>query len=296
MKHHILLFVVALVLSSCSNKNGFDATGTFEATEVTVSAESQGKLISLSVNEGDTVEEGRIIGVIDSVQLYYGKKQLEAQQSSLLNSRPDIAKQVSSLREQIEKQKKEQLRTEKLVAANAATTKQLDDIRSQISVLENQLQAALSTLVNNTASINDNAMALNAQIESLEDKISKCRIISPLSGTVLAKYVEQGEIVTIGKAVVKIADMDKMYLRAYFTSEQLSEIKLGDHVAVIADFGRDERYEYDGEIFWISSKSEFTPKTIQTKDSRANLVYATKIAVSNDGRLKIGLYGEVKLK
>lgn len=177
----------------------------------------------------------------------------------------------------------------------AATTKQRDDIESQIRILEGQLSATLSTLDKNTATINDNAAAMEAQIELLSDRIAKCKIVSPVSGTVLVKYAEAGELATAGKPLMKVADLDNIYLRAYFTSDYLASIKLGDKVTITADFGGEERYNYEGRIAWISSESEFTPKTIQTPDSRANLVYAVKIAVKNDGKLKIGLAGEVSL-
>ena len=177
----------------------------------------------------------------------------------------------------------------------AATEKQHDDIEAQIKILESQLEATLSTLRKNTTTINNNSAALEAQIAALDDRIAKCRIASPVSGTVLVKYAEAGELATVGKPLMKIADLDNIYLRAYFTSEQLATIKLNDSVRVIADFGGDQRYDYEGRIAWISAESEFTPKSIQTKDSRANLVYAVKIAVRNDGRLKIGLAGEVVL-
>jgi HlyD family secretion protein len=202
---------------------------------------------------------------------------------------------VASLREQIVKQKSELRRVENMLSDGAATQKQKDDIEAQIKILEGQLEATLSTLGKNTSTINDNSVALEAQIAALDDRISKCRILSPVGGTVLVKYAEVGELASVGKPLMKIADLDNIYLRAYFTSDQLANIKLGDEVKVVADFGGEERYDYTGSVAWISSESEFTPKTIQTKDSRANLVYAVKIAVENDGRLKIGLAGEVVL-
>ncbi|MBQ5701377.1 MAG: HlyD family efflux transporter periplasmic adaptor subunit, partial [Alistipes sp.] len=186
-------------------------------------------------------------------------------------------------------------RVENMLKDGAATKKQKDDIEAQIKILERQLDATLSTLGKNTSTINDNSAALEAQIAALDDRISKCSILSPVGGTVLVKYAEAGELASVGKPLMKIADLKNIYLRAYFTSDQLANIKLGDEVKVVADFGGEERYDYTGRVAWISSESEFTPKTIQTKDSRANLVYAVKIAVENDGRLKIGLAGEVVL-
>ena len=291
----IVYAVVAMLAVSCGEDREFDAQGTFEATEVVVSSEAVGKILEFNIEEGHNVKSGMLLGAIDSIQLHLQRKQLFAQQSALLASRPDVKKQVSSFREQIAKQKKELLRVENMLSEGAATKKQYDDIEAQIRVLESQLEATLSTLSKNTSTINDNSAAIEVQIAALDDRISKCQIVSPVNGTVLVKYTEVGELASIGKPLMKIADLENIYLRAYFTSSQLSKIKLGDTVKVVADFGVDERYDYEGRVSWISSESEFTPKTIQTKDSRANLVYAVKIAVKNDGRLKIGLAGEVIL-
>lgn len=291
----ILYIALPMLAVSCGSKTQYDAQGTFEATEVVVSSEATGRILGFDVEEGTPVTEGVTVGVIDSLQLHLQRKQLAAQLSALLGSRPDIRAQAASLREQIAKQKTERNRVENMLRDGAATQKQLDDIEAQIRVLEGQLSATLSTLDKNTATINDNAAALEAQIAALDDRIDKCRIASPASGTVLVKYAEAGELAAVGKPLMKIADLDNIYLRAYFTSDQLGHIKLDDKVRVVADFGGDERYDYEGRIAWIASESEFTPKTIQTQDSRANLVYAVKIAVKNDGRLKIGLTGEVVL-
>lgn len=291
-----ILYIAATMLAvSCGSKTEYDAQGTFEATEVVVSSEATGRILDFDIEEGTAVTSGATVGTIDSLQLHLQRKQLAAQLSALLGSRPDIKAQVASLREQIAKQQTERTRVKNMLRDGAATQKQLDDIEAQIRVLESQLSATLSTLGKNTATINDNATALEAQIAALDDRIAKCRIVSPVGGTVLVKYAEAGEFAAVGKPLMKIADLDDIYLRAYFTSDQLGRIKLGDKVRVVADFGDDERYDYEGRIVWISSESEFTPKTIQTQDSRANLVYAAKIAVKNDGRLKIGLAGEVVL-
>ena len=291
-----LAYIAILMLTaSCGKQTTFDAQGTFEATEIVVSSEATGKILHFEAEEGTLVEAGQQVGAMDSLQLHLQRKQLIAQQSALLNSRPDIKKQMSSLREQIAKQKSELQRVENMLRDGAATQKQHDDINAHIRVLEGQLEATLSTLGKNTASINDNSASLEAQIAALDDRIAKCHIIAPTNGTVLVKYAEAGELATVGKPLMKIANLEKIYLRAYFTSDQLANIRLGDTVKVIADFGGDEQHEYEGRIAWISSESEFTPKNIQTKDSRANLVYAVKIAVKNDGRLKIGLAGEVRL-
>ena len=291
----VIYIAMALLAISCTKEAEFDAQGTFEATEVVVSSEATGRILNFDIEEGMTIVANQAVGTIDSLQLHLQRKQLVAQQSALLASRPDVKKQVAALREQIVKQKIELRRVENMLSDGAATQKQKDDIEAQIKILEGQLEATLSTLGKNTSTINDNSVALEAQIAALDDRISKCRILSPVGGTVLVKYAEAGELASVGKPLMKIADLKNIYLRAYFTSDQLANIKLGDEVKVVADFGGDERYDYAGRIAWISSESEFTPKTIQTKDSRANLVYAVKIAVENDGRLKIGLAGEVVL-
>ena len=291
----VIYIAMALLAISCTKEAEFDAQGTFEATEVVVSSEATGRILNFDIEEGMAIAANQAVGTIDSLQLHLQRKQLVAQQSALLASRPDVKKQVAALREQIAKQKTELRRVENMLRDGAATQKQKDDIEAQIKILEGQLEAQLSTLDKNTSTINGNSVVLEAQIAALDDRISKCRIISPVGGTVLVKYAEAGELASAGKPLMKIADLKNIYLRAYFTSDQLANVKLGDEVKVVADFGGTERYDYTGRIAWISSESEFTPKTIQTKDSRANLVYAVKIAVENDGRLKIGLAGEVVL-
>lgn len=291
----IAYIATLLLIASCGKESEFDAQGTFEATEIIVSAEATGRILCFDVEEGSTVEAGNIVGAIDSIQLHLQRRQLIAQQSALLSSRPDVKKQVASIREEIAKQKSELARVENMLRDGAATQKQYDDIGAHIRILEGKLEAALSTLDKNTSSINGNSVAIEAQIAALDDRIAKCRINSPVSGTLLVKYAQAGELASPGKPLMKVANLDEIFLRAYFTSEQLADITLGDTVTVIADFGGDERYSYEGRITWIALESEFTPKSIQTRDSRANLVYAVKIAVKNDGRLKIGLAGEVKL-
>lgn len=291
----IAYIATLLLIASCGKESEFDAQGTFEATEIIVSAEATGRILCFDVEEGSTVEAGNIVGAIDSIQLHLQRRQLIAQQSALLSSRPDVKKQVASIREEIAKQKSELARVENMLRDGAATQKQYDDIGAHIRILEGKLEAALSTLDKNTSSINGNSVAIEAQIAALDDRIAKCRINSPVSGTLLVKYAQAGELASPGKPLMKVANLNEIFLRAYFTSEQLADITLGDAVTVIADFGDDERYSYEGRITWIASESEFTPKSIHTRDSRANLVYAVKIAVKNDGRLKIGLAGEVKL-
>ena len=291
----ILFCAAAFLLAACDRGGNFDATGTFEATEVTVSAEAAGRILRFDAEEGDLLTAGEQVGEIDTVQLYLRRLQLERQRASVRSERPDIAKQAAALREQIAKQRTERRRVENLLRDGAATAKQLDDMDAQLKVLNGQLEALLSTLANSAASIDENAAAIDLQSAQGEDQLRKCRIVSPVAGTVLARYAEAGELASAGRPLMKVADLDRIYLRAYFTSDQLSELELGQAVTVTADFGGDRQVDYPGRITWIASESEFTPKTIQTRDTRANLVYAVKIAVRNDGRLKLGLYGEVRL-
>ena len=290
----IAYIALLMLTASCSKQTEFDAQGTFEATEIVVSSEANGKILHFEAEEGTLVEAGQQVGAMDSLQLHLQRKQLMAQQSALLSTRPDVKKQVAALREQIAKQKSELRRVENMLRDGAATQKQHDDINAHIRVLEGQLEATLSTLGKNTASINDNSAALEAQIAALDDRIAKCHIIAPANGTVLVKYAEAGELATVGKPLMKIANLEKIYLRAYITAAQLTDLQLGQTVTVFADQGEEDRRSYEGKVTWIADKAEFTPKTIQTRDERANLVYAIKIAVKNDGLIKQGMYGEVK--
>ncbi len=292
-----IVIIVVLMLQSCgSSKKHSDASGTFEATEVIVSAEATGKILAFDIQEGQTLEANQNIGYIDSLQLYLKKKQLLTNVKSAESRRPDIRKQIAALEEQIKTAQNEKKRFEKLVKANAANQKQLDDINAQIAVLEKQLIAQQSTLTNTTTGISEDVSGVELQVEQLNDQLKKCVIMNPIKGTVLVKYAEQNEMTMQGKALYKIADTENMLLRAYITSTQLNKLKIGQTVKVLSDFGENDTKEYKGTIVWISSKAEFTPKTIQTKDERANLVYAVKIAVKNDGLLKIGMYGELSIE
>ena len=294
MKKGIFLSAVFLLIA-CGGKQDFDATGTFEATEVTLSAETTGRLLTLASEEGMLVHEGEVLAVVDTAALHLQLQQLRTQQSALLKSRPDIGKQVASLRSQIVKQEREVARVENLMKDNAATQKQLDDAQTQLGVLRNQLDATLSQLGSSSEAIEQNAAAMEWQIKQVALQLERSTLKAPMDGMVLATWLHPGEMAVAGRPLLKVADLDHIYLRAYFTSDQLSKVNLGQKVTVTADFGGDERYDYEGTVTWIASESEFTPKNIQTRSSRANLVYAAKIAVVNDGRLKVGVYGEVKL-
>lgn len=287
--------IFVLGLTSCGKSNeDYDASGTFESTEVIVSAEGTGKILSFDIQEGQILTANQVVGTIDSTQLYLRKKQMQATQKSLLVRRPDVQKQIAALEQQISTAKTERKRVENLLKANASTQKQLDDMNAQVAVLEKQLVAQKTTLTTTNEGISEDNEALKLQIAQLEDQLQKCQITSPINGTVLVKYAEMGEVAAPGKALFKIADTENMILRVYVTNDQLSQIKIGQKVKLFADSGKDDMKEYSGNVAWISSKAEFTPKTIQTRDERANLVYAVKVNVKNDGLLKIGMYGNVK--
>lgn len=293
---NIVYASIILLLTACGKGNGdYDASGVFETTEVIVSAEANGKIMQLNFIEGQQVEQGKALGYIDTVQLYLKKMQLLTNTSAIKSGRVDIPRQIAAIKQQIATQKNEQKRFENLVKANAANQKQLDDINAQILVLERQLTAQTELLENSNKNISEQSSGLSVQVAQINDQIQKSIISSPINGTILSKYAEQGELATQGRALFKVADIEHMFLRAYITASQLTQVKIGQAVKVYADFGEKEMKEYSGTITWISDKSEFTPKTIQTRDERANLVYAVKVAVKNDGYLKYGMYGELKL-
>jgi HlyD family secretion protein len=311
MKKIIISFLVILLIQSCGNKKEtYDASGSFEADEVVVSSELGGQLLQFNVNEGDSLASGQIVGMIDSTNLALQKAQVKATIQSLSEKTNNVQPQIELLQNQLAvqlSQLKNQLherdRIEKLVKADAATGKQLDDMNAQIDVTRKQMavtQQQINVQKTNTAtqnrSILSEAVPLQKQVAQVEENISKTKIVNPINGTVITKYAEQGEITSPGKALYKIADLSTLNLRAYVTGAQLSQIKLGQQVKVLVDDGAKNYRTYNGTITWISNKAEFTPKTIQTKEERANLVYAVKIKVKNDGYLKIGMYGEVELE
>ncbi|HEY9008021.1 HlyD family secretion protein [Ohtaekwangia sp.] len=296
MKTISTLVATALLLAACNgNKNPYDASGTFEAVETIIAAEATGTIKTLSIEEGLTLQAGQQVGSIDSVQLYLRKKQLQAQILAVLSKKPNIASQVSSLREQLKQAEREQQRITRLLKADAATQKQLDDANAQIAIVQKQIEALQSSLGITSSSLNEETLPLQVQIEQLNDQLSKCKVINPVKGTVLTKYAEANEMATTGKPLYKIADLSTIILRAYITGDQFAQAKINQPVKVLVDTDHENYKTYEGTIEWISDKAEFTPKTIQTKDERANLVYAIKIRVKNDGFLKIGMYGEVKL-
>lgn len=295
MKRSFAYPLLVLLAASCVEGNkAYDASGVFESTEVTVSAEGNGKILSLDLQEGDQLEAGQIVGCIDTVQLHLSEIQLEASRRAVGSGRLDISRQIAALESQIGKQRQELDRFTKLEKAGASNRKQVEDIQAQIETLERQLSAQEESLNSSNRNVSGQADALEAQIEQIRDRIRKCVITSPVAGTVLAKYSEAGEFAALGRALFKVADIDNIRLRAYITADQLTTLKLGQQVRVFADQGSSGRKEYAGTLIWISDKAEFTPKTIQTRDERANLVYAVKIAVENDGLIKLGMYGDIK--
>jgi HlyD family secretion protein len=309
-KYILLAAVSALLISSCKNKFESDASGMFESEEIIVSAQQTGQLLNFNVNEGDNITKNTIIGHIDVTGDKLKVQQVEASITALSEKTNNPQEQVAFYKKQIEVQQaqlsqltKEKNRIENLLKADAATKKQLDDINAsidqmqkQINVTQQQIQLSLSNISTQNRSIMSEKNPLEKSVEQIQYQISKGDIVCPITGTVLTKYAYEGEMTASGKALFKIANLDTLTLRAYISGDQLGQIKNGQVVKVLTDNGKKDYKEYTGTISWISSKAEFTPKTIQTKDERANLVYAIKVRVKNDGFLKIGMYGEVRLK
>lgn len=297
MKKIMITAIVALMMAACGgSEKTYDATGTFEATETTVYAEQSGALLRFDVNEGDNIGANKEVGLIDTTQTWLKIQQLDATKQVFQSQKPDVERQIAATRQQLTKALQDEQRYKELVADGAAPSKMLDDASNQVKVLRKQLDAQILSLSTSARSLDKQTAAADVQIEQLRDMLRKCHIVAPVHGTVLEKYVERGEFVSVGKPLLKIADTENMYLRAYVTSAQLQNLKIGQEVKVFADYGDGQRKEYDGKVSWISSRSEFTPKTILTDDERADLVYAVKVAVRNDGFVKIGMYGEVKFK
>jgi len=291
----IIIALIAVLPLSCNrNKQKHDASGTFEATEIIISAEASGKLEVFDLKEGDFLMEGQQVGYIDSTQLYLKKMQLLAAQKAVVARRPDVAKQIAVTREQIDKAKLEKARVENLFKDGAATQKQVDDADSQLRVLESTLAAQMNSLSTSVNSLDEESATFRIQMEQVDDQLAKCRIVNPVKGNVLSKYAQEKEFVATGKALYKIADTRNMFLRAYLVSGQLEKVSVGQDATVFVALSNGSSKSYPGKVIWISDKAEFTPKTIQTQDERQNLVYAVKIAVANtDGLIRIGTYGDV---
>jgi len=297
-KSIISIILLLLITSTACNNNekNFDASGSFEAIETIISSEATGKIKQFNIEEGQLLEAGQYIGYIDSTQLYLKKMQLNAQMNALLSRKPNISVQLASLQKQLDAAITEKNRILNLVKADAATTKQLDDINANIDVIKEQIRAKKSSLIISSEGISKDANSVDVQIEQLNDQLEKCKIINPINGTVLSKYAEENEITSPGKPLYKIADLSTIILRVYISGNQLPLVKLNQKVKVLTDDGNGDFKETEGIITWINDKAEFTPKTVQTKDERANKVYAIKVNVKNDGSYKIGMYGEIKFE
>jgi HlyD family secretion protein len=310
MNHKFLFLIFLIFIWACGNNTMYsDATGTFEADEVIVSAEVPGKILTFNVEEGSQLSKDSVVGTIDSKNLTLQKEQMDASIRALSEKTSDIQPQVKLLEDQLQVQQsqlktmeREKARTENLLKQDAATAKQLDDINAQIDVLNKQIAVTRQQMVVNKSNTNtqnrgilSETEPLKKRVAQLEDQLQRSNILNPINGSVLAKYAEAGEVVSTGKALYKIADLTYINLRAYITGDMLSQVKLGQKVKVLIDQGEKSYKNYEGTIIWIADKAEFTPKTIQTKEERANLVYAIKVKVKNDGYLKIGMYGEVQL-
>ena len=288
----IAILLTAIILISCNkNSEKADAYGNFEATEITVSSESNGKIEFLNVEEGEQLKKGSLVGLIDTLQLHYNREQLKASIETVQSKSASVLSQINVLNEQLKTAKIEQTRIQNMYAENAATKRQIDEIDGKVKVIEKQI----SSVQSQNAPILNEIKSIKVQIEKLDDQIKKSKITNPVDGTVLTKYAEPSEITAFGKPLYKIANLNEMELRVYVTETQLAQIKIGQKVTVAIDAYNDTK-KYEGNITWISAQAEFTPKVIQTKEERANLVYAVKVAVKNDGSLKIGMPAEVWLK
>jgi len=295
MKYNYLFLLPALVTLGCGNRNNeSDAYGNFETTEVTISSESNGRLVFFNIQEGADLKSGFQAALVDTLQLYYKKEELVARIASFYAKTIDIPSQINVLIERRKVLDKERDRIKNLLTANAATQKQFDDINGEIEVTDKELKANQEMLEINNKGLLSEIKPIKAQIDEINDQIRRCKINNPIKGTVLAKYAEENEITSFGKPLYKIADLSTVYLRAYVSGDQLDDIKIGKKVVVLIDKDNKSFYNYDGVITWISEKSEFTPKIVQTKKERVNLVYAIKIKVVNDGKIKIGMPGEAK--
>lgn len=294
MKSGLVFAALALVAAGCGKNIEYDACGQVDATQVTVSAENAGRVLSMAVEEGEEVTAGQLLGALDSVQTYLQIMELRERIAGSSSRLVDIKKQGQPNLSQLENLQNEYERYYKLLEGNATTRKQVDDLTDKIAVLKAQIAAQTQSWERGNASVRSEVQGYEIQLARLEDQLAKCRIVAPVSGTVLTRYAETGEFVTLGKPLFKVADLDQMYVRVYFSSAQLSGLKLNDTVTVIPDDGTASPKRIQGRVIWISEQSEFTPKNIQTRDERADLVYAVKVAVPNDGTLRLGMYAYVR--
>lgn len=295
VRYEMLAAAAALsILTGCRNDIDFDACGQIDAEQVTVSAEASGRILSLNVREGDVLDAGYMVGAVDSVQTALQIRELEQRRDGARSRLIDIDRQQAPQKDQLASLENDYRRYSSLLANNAATRKQVDDLRSQIDIQKSQMAAQKQTWERNNSSVQSEILTYEIQIAEKNDQLAKCRICAPVAGTVLTKYANEGESVTVGKPLFKLANLAETYVRAYFTTSQLATLKLGDELKVIPDDGSASPKEYTGRVIWISSQAEFTPKDIQTRDERAELVYAVKVAVPNDGALRLGMYAYVR--
>lgn len=290
MKYLISIFSLLIFITSCNNGGQIsDAYGNFEATEIIVSAQANGELINVNLEEGDVLKGRQIVGLIDSTDLYLRKKLLAQQIQTIKSQLVSINSEIDVQKQQLENNMISQKRIESLYSQGAATKKQLDDINGLVDVNRKMIISIKSK----KQSILDQIEGVRIQIEQIEESISKCVITNPVSGTVLVKYAEKGELAAMGKPLYKVADVENIKLKVYVSGSQLPKIKLGDEVEVLYDKNKNANNKTKGKVIWISNTAEFTPKTIQTKEERVNLVYAVKVLVKNDGSIKIGMPGEM---
>lgn len=293
-KYHIMLISLLSLLYSCDGSDDqADAYGNFEAVEIIVSSEANGKLVVFQLEEGDKLNENQIVGFVDTTQLHLNKKQLEASIRAIKSKTQNVQVQIEVLENKRENLEREKNRVERLLADSAATSKQYDDIVGELAVVGRQIAATKSQLNTGNRGLLSEIAPLEVKIEQLEDQLEKSMINNPTKGTVLTKFAYENEITAYGKPLYKIADLENITLRAYLSGNQLANVKIGQGVTIAID-QNDGEMEFPGEVTWISSNAEFTPKVIQTKEERVNLVYAFKVVVKNSGEIKIGMPGEVR--
>lgn len=295
MKKGLFIIALAILVAGCKSGNdGLVGSGSFEATEVLVSSEANGRVLAWDIEEGSVLKAGQQVGLIDTTQLYLQKEALLRSGKGVRAARPNVTTQTKAIEVQLEDLRAQKARTARLLEAGVATRKQLDDIETGIAALESQLAASRSTLSNSNAQISAQSSAIDVQVAQVDDLIARSVVRSPIDGTVTATYINRGELAGQGRPLFRVANLSEMYLRAYVQGDKLGKLKLGDTLEVQVDGAEGEKRLYDGIITWISNVAEFTPKTVQTEDERSNLVYAIKVKVANDGYLRIGMYGEVK--
>lgn len=296
VKNYFLALSIVLCAGACKDKESeYDAAGMFEVQDVTVSSEISGRLVRFDVKEGDRIEAGEVVGLIDTMQLHWMKSQAEQAILAIRSRIPDVDKQLASYRQQLKNGEAEEKRVERLLAGGAATQKQYDDAKNEVAVGRYMLEAQTNQLEALVASAEEKIKVYELKIKQVEDQIRRCVIRNPLSGVVLSKYIEQDELAAPVKALYKIGDLENMYLKIYLENSVLDTLKIGSPVEVYVGNTDDSKRQYAGRVVWISPEAEFVPTAVQTQDERENLVYAVKVHVKNDGLLRVGMYADVKL-